>query len=116
MKKFEKKDKSFLHFVFRNKFTEDMSTEATQVWSNFCDLNSTKKFIHIWDCQSMGGFDNSAKNKWISHLNKYKNQTEKIILISDNIIIRGAGRIMSKISDHHLSVYRTFEEMTLKEM
>ncbi|MEQ9467453.1 MAG: hypothetical protein RLN88_08580 [Ekhidna sp.] len=116
IKRFQDNGKDFLHFGFKNKFSEDMSLKATDIWAKFCDDNPSKRFIHIWDCQSMTGFDNSAKKRWMDHLDKYSGQTEKIILVSDNIIIRGAARIMSKMTKHHLNVYKSLPEMVSEEI
>ena len=116
IKRFRNNGKEFLHFGFRNKFSEDMSIKATNVWADFCNENPNQKFTHIWDCQNMTGFDNTAKNRWMDHLDKYNAQTEKIILVSDNIIIRGAARIMSKISKHKLDVYKSLPEMVSVEI
>lgn len=116
IKRFQDNGKDFLHFGFRNKFSEDMSVKATGVWAKFCDENPNQKFTHIWDCQSMTGFDNSAKKRWMEHLDKYDNQTEKIILVADNIIIRGAARIMSKMTKHKLDVYKSLPDMVAEEI
>lgn len=115
-KSFYQAGKNYLHFSFKNKFTHKSSSIATQAWKDHCDQSPDIKFVHIWDCQSMQGFDKAAKDLWMEYLSTYSNQTEKIILVSDNIVIRGAARIMSKFTKHSLSVYKSFAEMTSEEL
>ncbi len=64
----------------------------------------------------MTGFDNSAKKRWMDCMDRYSAQTEKIILISDNILIRGAARLMSKVTKHKLNVYKAVSEMIIAEI
>lgn len=115
-KSFYESGKNFLHFTFKNKFTYDSSIMATNAWKDYCDKNPSKKFVHIWDCQSMHGFDKTAKDLWMQYLDRYHGQTEKIVLVSDNIVIRGAARIMSRFTKHKLNVYKTFAEMAKEEL
>ncbi|WP_421764656.1 hypothetical protein [Ekhidna sp.] len=49
-------------------------------------------------------------------MDRYSAQTEKIILISDNILIRGAARLMSKVTKHKLNVYKAVSEMIIAEI
>lgn len=116
IRKFNDEGQDFLHFTFKNKFTEDSSVKATKAWANFCETNPTQQFVHIWDCQSMSGFDKKAKDLWMEHMNKYSSQTNKIVLVADNIIIRGAARIMSRFTKHKLEIYKTLTEMASEQM
>jgi len=116
IKKFYSNGKDYLHFTFKNKFTEHASEIATKEWSDCCKRNPEKKFVHIWDCQSMSGFDKKAKDLWMEHMKKLNDQTDRIILVSDNILIRGAARIMSKFTKLHLEVYKDIGEMSRQGM
>ncbi len=116
LKSFESSSSRFLHFSFKNKFTLDCSEKATRAWSEFCQSKPGEKFVHIWDSQNMSGFDKSAKDLWMKNLDKFSNQTEKVILVADNIIIRGAARIMSKFIKIQLNVYKNMQEMSANEL
>ena len=111
VKKFNQDGKTYLHFLFRNKFDLESAKEATTLWNECCQNQPNQKFIHIWDCQQMTGFDKAAKDLWMEYLKKYEGQTEKIQLVSDNIIIRGAARIMSRFSNHSIEVYKSLNEI-----
>lgn len=108
--------RSYLHFTFNGKFTTELSIDAIEEWKSHCEANSSEKFIHIWDCQNMSGFDKKAKDLWMEQMDSLFNQTERIILISDNIIIRGAARLMSRFTKHSLSAYKTLSEMSEEEL
>ncbi|MEO9872075.1 hypothetical protein [Ekhidna sp.] len=113
---FYQNGKNYIHFIFKDKFTYDSSVTATEAWKEYCDKSPGKNFVHIWDCQNMQGFDKKAKDLWMEYMDSYIGQTEKIILVSDNILIRGAARIMSKFTKHNLSIYKTFSEMKEAEL
>lgn len=116
IKSFNQNGHNYLHFTFNEKFTTELSIDATKQWKNHCELNPSEKFIHVWDCQKMNGFDKQAKDLWMEQMESLHHQTERIVLISDNIIIRGAARLMSRFTKHSLSAYRTFAEMSAAEL
>lgn len=116
IRKFNNRGNEYLHFTFKNKFTAYASELATKEWSMCCAMNPEKKFVHIWDCQGMSGFDQEAKKIWMGHMKKLISQTGRIILVSDNIFIRGAARLMSGFSKLHLEVYKSYGEMSEKEL
>lgn len=108
---FEKSGETYLHFIFKNKFDLVSAQKATKVWSDFSKKDANSKMTHIWDCQSMHGFDNSAKNLWMEHLNDDRYKPGKIYLVSNNIMIRGAARIMTRFSQLPLSIHKSLQEI-----
>lgn len=116
VKKFYENGKNFLHFGFNERFDYDSAIQATNTWRAYCEKEPQTKFVHIWDCRGMKGYDNKAKDLWMKYLQDHAEQTAKIIMISDNIIVRGAARIMSKFASHELAVYKTLQEMTEQEL
>ena len=113
---FEHSTSHFLHFQFRGTFDLDQSLSAVEQWKKRCNEQPDVKFVHIWDCQQMSGFDMKARNAWLDQLRSKKDATERIILVSENIFIRGAGRLMSKFTKHAMTVYKTYGEMSDKEL
>lgn len=109
IKKFYEHGKNFLVFSFKGKFTEEASKQACEIWKK--TLNTSPSFIHIWDCEQMTGFDQNAKKQWMLCMNESHNQTEEIWLIADNILIRGAARLMSKFSKHQLKPFKNMDEI-----
>lgn len=116
IRKFSQDGRNYLHFTFSEKFTTELSSDAIKEWKNHCLTNPDEKFIHIWDCQKMSGFDKKAKDLWMEQMDSLHNQTDRIVLISDNIIIRGAARLMSRFTKHTLNTYKTLSEMSEKEL
>ncbi|MEO9484365.1 MAG: hypothetical protein ABJG47_12990 [Ekhidna sp.] len=116
VKKFSQNSHNYLHFTFNGKFTHELSSDAIDEWKSQCKMNPSEKFVHIWDCQNMSGFDKQAKDLWMEQMNSLYDQTERIVLVSDNIIIRGAARLMSRFTKHTLCAYRTLVEMSAAEL
>lgn len=116
VRRLNKQGIDYLHFTFKNKFTRKIAESACREWSDCINRFPDRKFVHIWNCHGMTGFEYYAKSIWMNQMKKFKNQTEKIILISDNMIILGEVRNMTKLNGLHLTIYRDMEEMALTEM
>jgi len=110
LKKGKDAGNAILHFTFKGKFNEDASVAATAKWRQVCDENPDQAYVHIWECSQMTGFDQKAKSLWMEHMKKYAKQMDKIILISENILIRGAARLMSKVTQHRLEVRKNLDD------
>lgn len=100
-------------FRFRGKFTEAAARKSIESWSAYQDQNPDSKLTHVWVCTNMTGFDNSAKNLWLDQMNAQKTRINSIKIISDNIVIRGAARLMSKFTNHELEVLKSEAELNL---
>lgn len=112
--KFNNNGNDYLHFTFKDRFTTHASKVATKEWNECCRRDPNRQYIHIWDCQGMTGFDKEAKDLWLEHMKKLDDQTRKIILVSDNIVIRGAARLMSKVSNFRLEVYKNYGDIIME--
>ena len=104
----------FLIFEFRNHFSAEAAREASEVWTRF-HLDENVSAIHVWNCSWMTGFDIAAKNIWMKKMKEHDQMIDRIVLISEMIIIRGAARLISKFTKHRLDVYRSIPEMNNKE-
>ena len=104
----------FLVFEFRNHFSIQAAEAAVAGWSEY---NETYKrgAIHIWNCRRMSGFDMGAKKIWMNKMKESGDLIDRIILVSEMTLIRGAARLMSKFSKHQLDVYKSFSQMSEKE-
>ena len=80
-----------VYFTFKNKFTEQNATDAVKSWNGFLS-DKDKKYTYVWNCKEMSGYDPMARVYWQKAIKAYKNQIDKIWLISDSkIIITGAN-------------------------
>lgn len=109
----DRQDARFLIFVFRGKLTDRACEEACEIWNDTVQSDPSVVYTHIWDCEKMTGFEQKAKNRWMDAMNYHSNRTNSIWLISDNILIRGAARLMSKFSRHELKVFRKKDEVQI---
>lgn len=107
-------DHRLIVFEFRNQFTLDAAKAAVKCWSAH-NQEQQQSAIHIWNCRRMSGFEMASKKIWMNHMRESGELIERIILISEMILIRGAARLMSKFSKHRLDVYRSLKEMQKKE-
>lgn len=88
--------KKYLRFNFFGKFTKNVCESACAVWTD--ELNSNGDYYcFIWDCSKMDGFEIAAKNHWYSAVKGHENRISKVTVISDNVIVRGAARLMLKM-------------------
>ncbi len=100
----EERDHHVLHFIFQGHFDLPSCQRVINQWRHSAASNSDKPIKHIWECLDMRSFDNSARKLWMKQLAAEKKQTESILLVADNIVIRGAARLMARFSSIPLSV------------
>lgn len=103
-----------IHFVFKDKFTQDASDGATKYWSGLFDENPSSSYSFIWDCSQMSGFEPSARTIWYAAMKKHKNRIEHVTIISPSILIRGAARVMMEVFGVKSKMLRSIDD--LKEM
>lgn len=100
-----------LVFTFTGKLTESATLQAVQTWSDYQKTSFERQLTHIWMCSGMTGFENAAKNAWMAQMKNERQNIKRILLVADNIVIRGAARLMSKFTDLPLEVYKSEEEI-----
>lgn len=100
-----------IQFIFKNKFTLDASVNATKYWSMFFEDNSEANYSFIWDCTEMSGFEPSARKEWYGAMKKYKQRIRLITIISPNILIRGAARVMMEVFGIKSKMLKSKEEL-----
>ena len=100
-----------LRFDFKGKFDLATCKEAVNTWQNeFARLNGRQIPI-IWDCSNMSGFDVEAQREWVKWMKGLSHQIEKVIVIADNIVIRGAARLILKLFNFKSDVYSTISSV-----
>lgn len=104
----------YLVFEFRNHFSLKAAEAAVNSWSDY-NLQHEQSATHIWNCKRMSGFDMAAKKVWMNKMKESGDLIERIILVSEMILIRGAARLMSKFSKHDLQVYKSLDQMCEQE-
>lgn len=106
-----------LYFKFKGKFTEEASALSTHAWHNELEKKPFQKFVFIWDCESMGGFELSARKLWYEYMSLHKNQIQQVVVISGSIIIRNAARVMLEFFGLHATVVKNTEQFNeLKQL
>lgn len=105
------KGNSCIRFAFKGHFNNEVCVAASTSWSKKFDENLDGSYDLVWDCTQMDGFDYDARNEWVSTLSKYSERINSIHVISDSLLIRGAARLIGKISKYDMQVYKTIDEL-----
>lgn len=100
-----------LQFTFKGKFTELASMSATASWTEHLDGFPNARFVFIWDCTDMTGFEIGARKEWYRALKVYKNQISEVKVVAKNLLIRGAARVMLEFFGFKGQIVRTFDEL-----
>lgn len=100
-----------LHFIFKGKFTEEASIKGTEAWSKEFDEHSSESYHLIWDCTDMSGFEPAARKEWYNCMKLYKKRIREVTVISQNILIRGAARVMLEFFGLQSRMVRSIEEL-----
>ena len=107
---------NYMKFVFHGKLTTEAAEGAVKTWGDYHLDRPDEKVLHVWECSKMSSYDNQARILWMDYMKKFKSNMSRIIIISDNMIIRGAARLMGKVTNHDITAYKTEEEMEEKEV
>ena len=99
-----------LVFTFKGKFTQLASEESTQVWKEVFD-KSNSKHILVWDCSQMTGFEMSARREWLKYMQLLSNRIDRVLVISDSVLIRGSARLMLKLFNFRSEIYSNQREV-----
>lgn len=99
-----------LHFTFKGKFTSEASLKSSEAWKETFAVSKNRKFKLYWNCLQMTGFETSAKSEWMKCMGELKNQISSVVVISDNIVIRGASHLMLKFYGFEYQVFKTYDD------
>lgn len=97
-----------LNFIFKGKFTTQVSKEATDGWKEAFAYAPQNSFVLVWDCTEMNGFEMDARKDWIACMNQLHGQIEKVIVISDHMAIRGAAHLMLSAFQFEYKVFKSY--------
>lgn len=102
-----------LYFKFKGKFSEAASINGTRAWSEEME-SSNNNYTFIWDCTDMSGFDPSARSEWYKSMKMYKPRITEVTIISNNILIRGAARVMMELFGIKANIVRSIDEFHIQ--
>lgn len=102
-----------LLFNFKNKLTQESALPAIDVWRAQMDAKPNKKFILIWDCSIMDGFESDAKKRWFECLKDYRNQIAKVHVISHSFLLKTSIKLnLKRITGIDHEVIRSYQDIT----
>lgn len=101
---FDKSDKSYIKFTFSGRLEPSDAENAIRNWKKIFSENPDNKYIIIWDCLYMTGYDHDARVKWQSALSEMKNQIDYIWIITQSKIFKMGASVMALLTDIKLKV------------
>jgi len=107
-----KSGKSCLKFTFQDKLTEDMAGAAIKKWQEAFQSKPGEKFILVWDCLKMAGYDNGSRTQWQIALKEMKDQIDTVWLITKSNVIRMGASVMSLFSSLEIKTVTSESEIT----
>ena len=84
-----------LFFKFHGVFSHETSLKGVEEWMQRFAEKDKLKFIIVWDCINMNGYEPKARIVWQHALKELQKQIDTIWLISDSSIIRTGAKIIS---------------------
>ena len=100
-----------LHFQFIGKFTKETSVAGSNAWTQFMNEHPAKEFEFVWDCTDMTGFEISARKEWYKAMQSYKHRIKKAYVVSSQLMIRSAAKVMLQFFGIPANIYRTEDEL-----
>ncbi len=105
-------DNHCLHFIFKGKFSKEDSVKGVDTWRHeFEKHDLVADWTIIWNCEEMTGFEMAARKEWYNYLKESNYRIGSVIVISKNIIIRGAARVMLEFFGIKSEIVRSFEDL-----
>jgi len=102
--------KKTLRFTFNGRLTQQEAADAIDKWrKNFGKSN--EKFVLIWNCLKMNGYDSDARNLWQHAIKDMKGQIECIWLITDSTMIRMGASVMALFASFKIQTVTSEEEI-----
>ena len=86
--------KKCLRFIFNGYLLLNEAKNGIVLWRKAFRASPDAKFIIIWDCLKMTGYDKQARQIWQLALGEFKNQIEAIWVISNSKIYQIAAALM----------------------
>lgn len=100
-----------LYFQFTSKFTQKTAESASEAWKEFMNKHPNDTFELVWDCMDMNGFEISARKVWYDTLTNFKGRIAKVHVVSGNLMIRSAAKVMLKFFGITSEISRSKEEL-----
>jgi len=103
-----------LYFKFTGKFSTQTSISAAKNWSLFFEENPEEQIEFVWDCKEMTGFELNARKEWYKAMQKHKRRILKVHVISDQLMIRSAAKVMLQFFGIPSEISRSGDELPIE--
>ena len=107
--------KKCLKFTFGINITSDEAGTAIEEWRNCFKKTNERPITIIWDCRKMKRYDLKAKDLWTDALIEMKPEIDTIKLITENLIVRLAAKIMGHVTKIPIKTVHSESEIVFPE-
>ena len=100
-----------LYFTFKGMFTYESSLKSVEEWKSRFSDKEQLKFIVVWNCLEMTGYEPGARMLWQKTLQDLKSQIEVIWLISNSSLIKAGAKILSLSTSYNVKTVSSEAEI-----
>jgi len=101
---YQKSGRNCLKFTFSGILEEQDARHAITRWKHEFRSKPDEKFILIWECLNMKGYDSQSRIAWQNALKEMKSQIDTIWLIASLKLIKVGAQIMSVFTSLNIKV------------
>ena len=92
-------------------FTYESSLKSVEEWKSRFSDKEQLKFIVVWNCLEMTGYEPGARMLWQKTLQDLKSQIEVIWLISNSSLIKAGAKILSLSTSYNVKTVSSEAEI-----
>ena len=108
---FIRNEKKYIKFVFSGRLEPHDAENAIIQWKDIFSKNSGIKYIVIWDCIRMQGYDHEARKKWQTALSELEKQIDFIWIITHSTMFKMGAQVMALLTNINLKVVETEDQI-----
>ncbi|MEJ2543609.1 MAG: hypothetical protein P8Y99_06030 [Calditrichaceae bacterium] len=104
---FKRNEKKYIKFIFSGRLEPNDADTAIIQWKEIFSKDPGIKYIVIWDCVRMQGYDHEARKKWQTALSELEKQIDFIWIITQSTMFKMGAQVMALLTNLNLKVVDT---------
>jgi hypothetical protein len=108
---FSRNEKKYIKFVFSGRLEPNDADTAIIEWKEIFSKDTNTRYIVIWDCVRMQGYDHEARKKWQTALSELEKQIDFIWIITHSTMFKMGAQVMALLTNINLKVVETEDQI-----